>query len=79
MGYPALAHQHSVTSYFCDPHSPWQKGAIENTNDRLGAAYAQHRYRCCITWILAKHFITGASLISKESTHRRHSAISSHC
>jgi len=35
MGYPTLAHQHSVTSYFCDPHSPWQKGAIENTNGRV--------------------------------------------
>ena len=35
MGYPTLARQLSVASYFCDPHSPWQKGAIENTNGRL--------------------------------------------
>ena len=23
------------TSYFCDPRSPWQKGAVENANGRL--------------------------------------------
>jgi len=25
----------AVTSYFYDPRSPWQKGAVENTNGRL--------------------------------------------
>ncbi len=24
-----------VDTYFCDPHSPWQKGGVENTNGRL--------------------------------------------
>ncbi len=24
-----------INTYFCDPHSPWQKGGIENANGRL--------------------------------------------
>ena len=24
-----------VVTYFCDPHSPWQRGAVENTNGIL--------------------------------------------
>ena len=35
MGYAALDHGLTVTSYFCDPRSPWQKGAVENANGRL--------------------------------------------
>ncbi len=35
MGYPALDRGLVVTSYFCDPRSPWQKEAVENTNGRL--------------------------------------------
>jgi IS30 family transposase len=35
MSYPTLAGALSITSYFCDPHSPWQKGAVENTNGRI--------------------------------------------
>ena len=35
MGYPALDRGLAVTSYFCDPRSPWQKGAVENANGRL--------------------------------------------
>ncbi len=35
MGYPALDRGLAVTSYFCDPPSPWQKGAVENANGRL--------------------------------------------
>ena len=32
MGYAALR---LMQSWFCDPHSPWQKGGIENANGRL--------------------------------------------
>ncbi len=35
MGYPALDRSLGCTSYFCDPRSPWQKGAVENANGRL--------------------------------------------
>jgi IS30 family transposase len=35
LSYPALAQSLSVASYFCDPHSPWQKGAVENANGRI--------------------------------------------
>jgi IS30 family transposase len=31
MSYRALP----VTAWFCDPHSPWQKGGVENANGRL--------------------------------------------
>src|SRR4051794_4321137 len=33
--YAALDRDVAVTSYFCDPHSPWQKGAVENANGRV--------------------------------------------
>jgi transposase, IS30 family len=35
LGYQQLAKGCGIDSYFCDPHSPWQKGSIENTNGRL--------------------------------------------
>jgi len=35
MGYPALDRSLGTTSYFCDPRSPWQKGAVGNANGRL--------------------------------------------
>ena len=28
-------HELGVKTYFCDPHSPWQKGSVENMNGRL--------------------------------------------
>jgi IS30 family transposase len=28
-------HDTGLKTYFCDPHSPWQKGSVENTNGRL--------------------------------------------
>jgi transposase, IS30 family len=30
-----LAERPGLKTYFCDPHSPWQKGGIENMNGRL--------------------------------------------
>jgi transposase, IS30 family len=35
LGYDHLARAHGIDAYFCDPHSPWQKGSIENANGRL--------------------------------------------
>jgi IS30 family transposase len=34
-GHAALDRELAVASYFCDPHSPWQKGAVENANGRV--------------------------------------------
>ena len=33
--YGLLADQVGTDAYFCDPHSPWQKGAVENANGRI--------------------------------------------
>jgi IS30 family transposase len=35
LAYAELTRSHGIDSYFCDPHSPWQKGSVENTNGRL--------------------------------------------
>ena len=35
MRYRLLKQDQGITSYFCDPSSPWQKGAVENANSRL--------------------------------------------
>ena len=34
-----FAHHHTLKlkTYFCDPHSPWQKGTVENAIGRLRA------------------------------------------
>ena len=33
--YALLAQVSGTEAFFCDPHSPWQKGAVENTNGRI--------------------------------------------
>src|SRR3954454_5425082 len=33
--YAALDRDLAVKAYFRDPHSPWQKGAVENANGRV--------------------------------------------
>jgi IS30 family transposase len=33
--YGLLADQVGTEAYFCDPHGPWQKGAVENANGRI--------------------------------------------
>ncbi|MDA0338513.1 MAG: hypothetical protein O2910_01510 [Proteobacteria bacterium] len=32
---PGLAKNLNLKTYFCDTHSPWQKGGVENAIDRL--------------------------------------------
>ena len=34
-GYAALDRHLDLASYFCDPHSPWQKGGVENAKGRV--------------------------------------------
>ena len=41
-GYPELGRELDVEAYFCDPHSPWQKGGVENTNGRVRRFLPRH-------------------------------------
>ena len=37
-GYATLGRDPAVASYSCDPHSPWQRGGVENLNGRARRA-----------------------------------------
>jgi IS30 family transposase len=41
-GYAALDRHLDLASYFCDPHSPWQKGSVENANGRVRRFLPRH-------------------------------------
>jgi IS30 family transposase len=41
-GYAVLDRDLAVKAYFCDPHSPWQKGAVENLNGRVRRFLPRH-------------------------------------
>ena len=41
-GYATLDRELAVKAYFCDPHSPWQKGAVENLNGRARRFLPRH-------------------------------------
>jgi transposase, IS30 family len=41
-GHAALDRELAVASYFCDPHSPWQKGAVANANGRIRRFLPRH-------------------------------------
>jgi transposase, IS30 family len=41
-GYAALDRDLAVRAYFCDPHSPWQKGGVENANGRVRRFLPRH-------------------------------------
>jgi transposase, IS30 family len=41
-GYTVLDRELAVKAYFCDPHSPWQKGAVENANGRVRRFLPRH-------------------------------------
>jgi IS30 family transposase len=35
LAWPLLSKYIGVTTYYCEPRSPWQKGTVENTNGRI--------------------------------------------
>lgn len=37
--WPALVDGYGLDSWFCDPHSPWQRGQVENLNRQWRSWY----------------------------------------
>jgi IS30 family transposase len=44
-----LASRFDLQTFFCDPHAPWQKGAIENTIGRLRRSLPRHANAAALT------------------------------
>ena len=40
----AIALAQGMSIYFCDPHSPWQRGSNENTNGLLREYFSKKGY-----------------------------------
>ena len=48
--YAALDRHLGLASYFCDPHSPWQKGGVENANGRVRRFLPRHCEPAALSW-----------------------------
>ena len=49
-GYAAFDRHLALASYFCDPHSSWQKGRVENMNGRVRRFLPRHREPKALSW-----------------------------
>jgi hypothetical protein len=57
-------------AYFCDPHSPWQRGGIENANGRLAAAVPVDGRACDAPEGSPRRRRSGGRWTAKRPTHR---------
>ena len=47
--FATLLNRLGITSYFCLPSTPWQKGGVENCNGRIRRFLPSNTLRCCRT------------------------------